>query len=102
MAKEWAKPFYDSETWREVSRLYRRSVGGLCERCYERGIVRAASVVHHKVHLTPENITDPEIATGTENLIALCADCHAEVHRGTRRWRVLPDGTIAPLSGHRA
>ena len=40
----------------------------------------ANSVVHHKTHLTPENINDPEIALGEDNLELLCRDCHAVKH----------------------
>jgi hypothetical protein len=42
--------------------------------------------VHHKVHLTAENVNDPRIALDESNLMALCEACHAEQHR-TVRWR---------------
>ena len=37
-------------------------------------------IVHHKEHLTPENINTPEIALGEDNLELLCRDCHALAH----------------------
>ena len=37
-------------------------------------------IVHHKEHLTPENINTPEIALGENNLELLCRDCHALAH----------------------
>lgn len=93
--EDW-RGFYNTTAWKETRRAYKKSVGGLCERCAERGIVRAADVVHHRTHLTPKNVTNPEVALGWGNLVALCTDCHAAVHAGEKRWRVLPDGTIAP------
>lgn len=54
---------------------------GLCERCLAKGLYTPGKVVHHKIHLTPENISDPRVALGWENLQLLCQDCHAAVHR---------------------
>lgn len=75
MAKEWAKPFYSSKQWRETQRAYMLSKSYICERCGG-----AAEVVHHKTYLTPENITDLNIALGWNNLEALCKDCHGKEH----------------------
>ena len=52
----------------------------------ERFYTSTAVHVHHKVHLTAENINDPAIALDRSNLMALCEECHAEQHR-TKRWR---------------
>lgn len=96
--EEW-RGFYNTKVWQDTRNAYKRSVGGLCERCAERGIIRAADVVHHKVHLSAKTVENPEIALGWCNLIALCADCHAAVHAGEKRWKVGPDGRIAPRQG---
>lgn len=37
--------------------------------------------MHHKVHLTSENIHDPAIAFGHENLELLCHVCHNKLHK---------------------
>lgn len=70
---------------------------GMCERCFGRGKVVPAKVVHHKVHLTPDNITDPHVTLSYDNLQRLCQDCHAEVHSDSAPSRLTfnPDGTIA-------
>ena len=47
----------------------------------ERGELKPADVVHHKIPLTPENVDDPDISLNPDRLIALCDDCHTEVHR---------------------
>jgi 5-methylcytosine-specific restriction endonuclease McrA len=47
----------------------------------ERGDVVPADVVHHKIPLTETNVSDPDISLNPERLIALCNDCHTEVHK---------------------
>ena len=60
----------------------------MCERCYSEGKLVPAKVVHHVIHLTPENINDPHIALSYDNFQRLCQDCHAAVHTGYEppRW----------------
>ena len=78
--RDFAKDFYSSRAWQETRRAYRKSVGGLCERCYRAGRYKAGEIVHHKIPLTPQNITDPALTLGWNNLELLCRDCHGEVH----------------------
>ena len=54
---------------------------GLCERCAEAGVLKPADVVHHKTPLNAENVNDPEVALNPDNLMALCDECHTEVHK---------------------
>ena len=78
--KPWAKAFYKSAAWKNCREfIYRRSKG-LCEACLERGLIKPGEIVHHVEELTPENITNPAIATNPANLRLLCRDCHAAVH----------------------
>ena len=96
----YAEAFYKSKRWQRTSEAYRKSVGGLCEKCMKSGIYRPAEAVHHKIHLTPENIHRPEVALAWENLEALCRDCHGGEHRSPRRWRVDPEtGRTSPRFG---
>lgn len=53
---------------------------GLCERCYAKGKHILGEELHHKVWLTPKNISDRNITLNHDNLIFLCSDCHREVH----------------------
>ena len=99
MARDFARKFYNSQTWHNARNAYIQSVGGLCERCLAKGLINPAEIVHHKIELTPDNITSKEIATGADNLEALCRSCHAEEHEATylkrdlrgrntkRRWK---------------
>ena len=52
--KPYAESFYNSHAWKDCRRAYSKSVGGLCERCLQRGIYSPGEIVHHKVHITPE------------------------------------------------
>ena len=94
--KGFAEAFYTSTAWTRCARGYRQSVGGLCERCKEQGLITPAEEVHHKIHLTPENINRPEVALNWANLVALCKDCHMKEHRKVRRWSVDADGQVTP------
>ena len=82
----FAKEFYASWPWIKCQRSYKRSVGGLCERCWSKGLIVPGEEVHHKIRLTPENINDPAIALNWDNLELLCKNCHLGEHRGVR-WR---------------
>lgn len=58
------------------------------------GMLNAGRVVHHKIHLTESNYTDPSIAYGFENLMLLCQHCHEEVHKGTKPYKWDADGNL--------
>lgn len=97
MAREFAKDFYNSIQWRECRESYARSKGYLCERCMERGIYRAGEIVHHKIHLTPENINDPSITLSFDNLKLVCRDCHAVEHKPEKRYKFDELGKLVTL-----
>ena len=82
----FAHEFYMSWAWIKCARSYKKSKGGLCERCWSKGLIIPAEEVHHKVKLTPDNISDPKIALNWDNLECLCKNCHMEEHSRTR-WR---------------
>lgn len=74
--------FYKNKMWRNCQADYMKSVNHFCERCKAEGKYNLAVVVHHKIHLTEENMKDPRIAYGFDNLEALCLDCHNKEHFG--------------------
>ena len=92
--------FYNSMAWKNTSRAYKQSVGGLCERCMSRGLVNPAEIVHHKQPLTDRNIDDLSISLAWDNLQALCRQCHAEVHeemyaaRTKKRYKIDRNGRV--------
>ena len=78
--------FYTTAKWRKCRKSFLQSKGGLCELCLAKGLIEPATQVHHRQHITPENLDDPRITLDHSNLMALCDECHAEQHR-TKRWR---------------
>lgn len=88
------KVFYATQAWKDTRRNYKQSVGGLCERCLAKGIIEPAEIIHHKIPLTVDNVSDVNISLGWNNLQALCRKCHAEVHeemymaRSGRRYKI--------------
>ena len=82
---------------------------GLCEECLQKGLIVPAEIVHHKVHITPDNINDPSITLSWDNLEAVCRKCHAEIHedeyaanehihRRRRRYRVDDFGRVVEMA----
>lgn len=67
--------FYRSDQWKIAREMKIASVGGRCVKCGAVG-----TEVHYIVHLTPENVSDPEISLNQENLLLLCNECHNKVH----------------------
>ena len=98
------KPFYSTTAWKQIREAYKKKAGGLCERCYEKGIIKAGEIVHHKIHLTDENINDPNISLSFDNLELLCRDCHGEEHTGEKKPYKLDDlgrVTLPPIENKR-
>lgn len=73
---------------------------GMCERCFSRGVLKPAEIVHHVIHLTPSNITDPNVSLAFSNLMRVCRDCHAELHNPycfEQRVAFDENGRVVPL-----
>lgn len=95
--KEFAKGFYSSRAWADCRQAYRKSKGGLCEVCMSKGMITPGEIVHHKIHITPANINDPNIVLDWANLQLVCRECHAEAHgKIKKRYEVDEYGRIAP------
>lgn len=81
MAKIWAKAFYKSAAWQDCRRGYihhRKSIdGGLCEVCRE----RLGYMVHHRITLTQDNISNAEVSLNWDFLSYECKECHDQ-HEG--------------------
>ena len=86
--------FYRSDTWKIARAIKIANACGVCEECGAIG-----TEVHHIVHLTPENVTDPSVATNQENLKLLCNECHNKAHgrfEGRREYYFNEDGDLIP------
>lgn len=86
--RDFAESFYKSKAWQACRQSYGDSKHWLCESCRERGLFTPGVIVHHKIHLTPENIHEPEITMGWNNLQLLCRDCHGAIHKPQKRYYV--------------
>lgn len=75
MSAPFAKKIYNSSQWKQCRDAYAASKNYICERCF-----RPGEEVHHKKHLTPKNVNDPEIVFGWDNLELLCRECHNLAH----------------------
>lgn len=89
MRNKHQNDFYSSRIWKSCKKAYISQAKGLCEQCLKNGKITPGEFVHHKIHLTPETVDDPNIALNFDNLELLCRDCHAAEHRKyERRYRV--------------
>lgn len=86
--------FYRSDTWKIARAIKIANACGVCEECGAIG-----TEVHHIVHLTPENVTDPSVATNQDNLKLLCNECHNKAHgrfEGRREYYFDDEGNLIP------
>lgn len=95
--RDFAKDFYNSQAWKQCRKSFVSYRRGLCERCLSRGIYKPGEIVHHKIHLTPDNIGDSNISLSFDNLQLLCRDCHALMHKPEKRYKVDELGRIIPV-----
>ncbi len=82
MAREFAKPFYDSKEWKKVREYCLMRDRYMCVKC---GNADNTLEVHHIIHLSPNNIGDVSITLNPENLITLCRDCHFAEHKADKK-----------------
>ena len=97
IVKEYAKHFYKSKQWHDCRKAFisERTIidGGLCQRCHE----RMGYIVHHKIHITPQNINNPDITLNFDNLEYVCHDCHNKEHFGEKmRVNFDSEGKVLP------
>ena len=94
MHNQFANAFYRSRIWRNCRDEYARARGNLCERCLARGLIVPGVEVHHRIRLTPENLSDPAITTNWDNLELLCPSCHDAEHRREADARTDKNGHV--------
>ena len=95
--KPYAEEFYKSQAWKKCREAYAQSKGWLCERCMKEGRLTIGEIVHHKIHLTPENIIDPSVTLNWDNLELVCRLCHAAEHGRAKRYKVDEAGRVTIL-----
>lgn len=74
--------YYNTKGWKVLRSSYIRE-HPLCERCLEKGIIKAADEIHHKIPFMTGMSIDQRLSLllDRSNLMSVCRDCHIEVHR---------------------
>lgn len=72
---------YNSKQWREL-RLEYLKLNPLCEKCELENNLTLANEVHHIIPISVGNTFEQkkELGYNPENLMALCSNCHKEIH----------------------
>lgn len=89
--------FYKTTAWKKCRAGYIKKCGGLCERCLAKGLIVPGYIVHHKIHLTPDNVNEPSIALNYDNLMYVCERCHNEIHfksNANKRYTLDENGNV--------
>ena len=71
--------FYKTQAWKRCRENYFKA-HSLCEVCLQEGLITPGRYVHHKIHVSQDNLADHSILTNPENLQTLCRKHHEEAH----------------------
>lgn len=75
--------FYISKAWLHLRAEVLREQHNECQICKEKGLYVPATTVHHKRPVREA----PRLALTKSNCIALCDECHYEIHHGHKsKW----------------
>jgi len=69
--------FYDSAAWKRLRR-FKLNEAPLCERCFKKGYITPATIVHHKAEIRKGGDYLPTV----DELESLCKSCHSKEHGG--------------------
>lgn len=100
MAREFSRAFYKTSQWRKTRAAAYKRDGGLCQDCLKKGLITPGREVHHIIELTEDNITNPSISLGLDNLVTLCKSCHEARHNVSnrnKRYCVNADGSVQTI-----
>lgn len=71
--------FYATTEWKKLRLTYLKE-HPLCEECLKKGKVTPAVDIHHIKSFVQKGAINWELGYNPDNLMALCKDCHAEIH----------------------
>lgn len=75
--------FYVSGPWKKLRQEVINKSNKECQLCKSKGKVSTATTVHHIKHLKDH----PELALTRSNLMAVCKECHNELHPEKHRYK---------------
>lgn len=102
MAQEWAARFYSSKAWQDLRWKRILEENFTCQECHENYMLSPEKLIgHHKVELSPQNITEANIALNSSLIKILCKNCHDKIHKrfGHNRAREVTIVYGPPCSG---
>lgn len=99
MAADYSKQFYASRAWRELREYLVIERGGKCERTGKVYTDTSKLIAHHKIELTPENISDPNITLNPDNIEIISLDEHNKEHKRFGHTKGVYIVWGSPLSG---
>lgn len=102
MAQDWAVQFYSSKAWQNLRWQRILEEQFICQECHENYMLHPEKLIgHHSVELSPENITNPNIALNSSLIKIVCKKCHDKLHKrfGYNRMRDVTIVYGAPCSG---
>lgn len=77
---------YQNKKWKDL-RKAKLMKNPLCEMCLQKGKTTPAIDVHHKdSFLNYEGNRRLEVAYNYDNLLSVCKECHAELHKNGRTY----------------
>lgn len=98
------KSFLTSDPWISFRLTLIAERGNKCEKC-GRIIARSIDIIgHHKIELTPENVSDYSISLNPDNVMLVCFGCHNVIHN---RFGMAPSRSVyivygPPLAGKKS
>ena len=78
IARDRVDLFYKSALWLHMREQVLSEQHHECQICKAKGKLTMANTVHHVQELRKR----PDLALSEDNLIAICPDCHYEIHHG--------------------
>ena len=77
--RELRQKAYNTTEWRKLRESYLKQ-HPVCEECLNKGKVTPATSVHHKETPFKNNTINKNLFLDSNNLMAVCHECHAEIH----------------------
>lgn len=80
------RKIYNSAKWVNLRRAYMMQ-HPLCERCLSNDLVKPTEEIHHikPISMGTTELEMKELALNPNNLIALCKECHHQIHRELKK-----------------
>lgn len=84
--RQLRKKAYNTTEWRKLREVYMRE-HPICEKCLEKGKITPAEDIHHKISPFRGGEVNYGLLLDHDNLMAVCKDCHGEIHAAQQGHR---------------